>query len=112
MALTTAVKGRNATRFQIGDKNAVLVKVTADNAYPEGGYAFDPATFGIEGGQPLQVIVSVRGGLCGNFDPVGSYDKVNKKLRFSGKGSSLAYTELCACDLTSLIADVLIVEAD
>lgn len=113
MAITTAVHGRNKTRFTVGDKFAVLVKVTADTAYPEGGYAFNPASFGISG-TPAFVSVSVRAGTCPAGTPpiVGSYDKVNKKLLFSGKGTSVAYTELCACNLASVIADVLIVEAD
>lgn len=114
MAAVVTVHGRNRTRFQIGDKNAVLVKFVADNLYPEGGYTFDPATVGIEGGTPIFVSVSVRAGTCPAGTPpiVGSYDKVNKKVLFSGKGSAVAYTELCACDLTSVIADILIVEAD
>lgn len=112
--LTVTVHGRNKTRTQWGDKNVVLAKVVADNLYPEGGYAFDPASVGIEGGTPIAVFVTVRGGLCpaGVPDPVGTYDKVNKKIRFTGKGSATAFIELCACDLTSVIADVLIVEAD
>lgn len=114
MAATVTVHGRNRTRFQIGDKNAVLVKLVADSAYPEGGYSFDPKSVGIEGGTPIAVFVTVRGGLCpaGVPDPVGTYDKVNKKVKFMGKGSSKDYIELCACDLTSVIADILIVEAD
>lgn len=114
MAAAFTVHGRNKTRFQVGDKNAVLVKMVADNAYPEGGYPFDPASVGIEGGAPIYVNVAVRGGTCPAGVPpiVGSYDKVNKKVLLAGKGTALAYTELCACDLTSVIADILIVEAD
>lgn len=112
MALTNKVTSPNAAGFVIGNQRAVLVEVTADDAYPEGGYDFDPASFGITG-KPVAVFASARAGLCpGNFTPVVAYDRENKKLLVYGTGTSVAYTEMCACDLTSLVVDVLIVEGN
>lgn len=89
----------------IGRRRAAFYTVTFDNDYLEGGEAFDPAALGFQG-VVHQVHVSTRPNALG---AQASYDRTNKTLVLYGKVDSANYGEVCHCDASTVVADVLVI---
>lgn len=114
MALTVANANPNAGNEVVGYRRLHFVTVTFDNSYTTGGLAFDPAQFGVIGKPGMTLALPRIFGADTTKHLICRYDRVNKKLQaFQQSAATGALTEVPnACDLSTLVVDVLIVEGD
>lgn len=115
MALTVSTgtaKGRSNDVF--GARHVTILRVTGDNSYPSGGWAFDPKAQGHQG-KVHAVFIAPRYDTAGNKGSAGiffQYDFTNKKiLAFwdSTPAAAARLTEVTAAtDLSGVVLDVIV----
>lgn len=112
MALTVSTGTASGKSNDVwGARKVTILKVTFDSDYLEGGESFDPVALGHQG--PVdRIIVSAR---HNTRNATVHYDPTNKTLAAYGSGGTDAttvvaksYGELCHCDLSALVCDVVV----
>lgn len=104
---TGTTKGRSNDVW--GARHVTLFQVTFDDDYLEGGELFDPKALGHQGTID-RVICSPRGHARGaQVAYVPSATAASRKLKVYGKADGTrTYDELCHCDLSGLVVDVVV----
>lgn len=114
MALTITTPTTDGRSHDVwGARHVTITQVTFDSDYDEGGESFDPRAGLAHPGVVVQVVPSARAHARG---VTVQYNHATKKLVAFGNGGTSAsnvtaksYGELCHCDLSALVVDVIVV---
>jgi hypothetical protein len=104
---TGTTKGRSNDVW--GAREVTLLTVTFDDDYLEGGELFNPKAFGHQGNIDKVLCFPRSHARGAQVAYVPSATAASRKLRVFGKADGTrTYDELCHCDLSALVVDVVV----